>query len=87
MAKKRELPLHGPAPAEIPLPKAPLVSVIAQVRFPTLLTVPVAERIIGFQEAIRDRYPYLNREDVPTKVTPLWTPAHSSFISRINARR
>jgi uncharacterized protein (TIGR04255 family) len=68
MPKTRELPLHGPAPAEIPLPEAPLISVIAQVRFPTLLTVPVAERIIGFQEAIRDRYPYLNRDYVPTIV-------------------
>ena len=68
MPKTRELPLHGPAPAEIPLPNAPLVGVIAQVRFPTLLTVPVPERIIGFQEAIRDRYPYLDRQDVPTLV-------------------
>jgi uncharacterized protein (TIGR04255 family) len=66
MAKTREMPVQGRAPAEIPLPEAPLVSVIAQVRFPTLLTVPVSERIIGFHEAIRDRYPYLDRQEVPT---------------------
>lgn len=71
MVKTRELPLHGPAPDEIPLPNAPLISVIAQVRFPTLLTVPVPERMISFHEAIRDHYPYLGREDVPTiLVTP-----------------
>jgi uncharacterized protein (TIGR04255 family) len=61
-----ELPLHGPAPAEIPLPNAPLVCVIAQVRFPTLLAVRNPDRIVGFQEAIRNRYPYLERQDVPT---------------------
>jgi uncharacterized protein (TIGR04255 family) len=71
MAKTRELGadvLYGPAPREIPLPDAPLVSVIAQVRFPTLLTVPLSERIIGFHEAIRERYPYLDRQDIPAVV-------------------
>jgi uncharacterized protein (TIGR04255 family) len=66
MPSTRELPLYGAPPAEVPLPEAPLVSVIAQVRFPTLLTVRITDRIIGFQEAIRDRYPYLSREDIPT---------------------
>jgi uncharacterized protein (TIGR04255 family) len=68
MAKTRELAasvLHGPAPSEIPLPDAPLVSVIAQVRFPTLLAVSLPDRIIGFHEAIRERYPYLDRQEVP----------------------
>jgi uncharacterized protein (TIGR04255 family) len=71
MAKTREPAadvLHGAPPSEIPLSDAPLVSVIAQVRFPTLLTVPVADRIIGFHEAMRGRYPYLDRQDVPTVV-------------------
>jgi uncharacterized protein (TIGR04255 family) len=66
MAKTPQMPLHGPSPAEVPLPNAPLVSVIAQVRFPTLLTVRNADRVAGFQEAIRDRYPHLERQDIPT---------------------
>jgi uncharacterized protein (TIGR04255 family) len=40
--------------------------VIAQVRFPTLLAVRSADRIIGFQDAIRAKYPYLERQDIPT---------------------
>jgi len=68
MAKIPQLPLQGPSPPEVPLPNAPLVSVIAQVRFPTLLTVRIPERMISFQEAIRNRYPYLQKEDSPPLV-------------------
>jgi uncharacterized protein (TIGR04255 family) len=60
------MPLHGPSPPEVPLSNAPLVSVIAQVRFPTLLAVRNPDRIANFQEAIRDRYPHLDRQDIPT---------------------
>lgn len=66
MAKTPQMPLHGPSPPEVPLPNAPLVSVIAQVRFPTLLTVRNPDRVASLQEAIRDRYPHLERQDIPT---------------------
>lgn len=65
MAKTPQMPLHGPSPPEVPLPNAPLVSVIAQVRFPTLLTVRNPDRVASFQEAIRDRFPHLERHDIP----------------------
>jgi uncharacterized protein (TIGR04255 family) len=66
MAKTPQIPLHGPSPDEVPLPNAPLVSVIAQVRFPALLSVHNRDRVAIFQEAIRDRYPHLERQDIPT---------------------
>jgi uncharacterized protein (TIGR04255 family) len=57
-------PLHGPPPVEVPLRDAPLLRVIAQVRFPTLLSVRSADRVSGFQDAVGARYPYLERDDV-----------------------
>ena len=66
MANKPVLPLQGPAPKEIPLPNAPLVSVIAQVRFPTRLAVRNPDRIIGFQDLIGTHYPHLERQDIPS---------------------
>ena len=58
------MPLEGPPPAEIPLPKAPLVSVIAQVRFAMHLPIRIPERVAALQEAIADRYPHLERQDI-----------------------
>lgn len=55
-------PLTGPSPREVPLPQAPLVRVIAQVRFPTILAVRQPDRMIGLQEAIRSDYPELRKE-------------------------
>ena len=66
MTKTPQMPLHGPSPDEVALPNAPLVSVIAQVRFPGLLSVHNRDRVAVFQEAIRDRYPHLERQDIPT---------------------
>src|SRR5215831_19468885 len=66
MTKTPQMPLRGPPPREVPLPNAPLVSVIAQVRFPMLLTVHNRDRVAIFQEAIRDEYPHLERQDIPT---------------------
>jgi uncharacterized protein (TIGR04255 family) len=63
MNKTPQMPLHGPSPPEVPLPKAPLVSVIAQVRFPTLLSVRNPDRVAPFQEAIRDQYPHLDQQN------------------------
>lgn len=57
-------PLVAPIPAEIPLPNAPLVRVIAQVRFPLVIAIQQREFVAPFQEAIRKRYPVLRQEQV-----------------------
>jgi uncharacterized protein (TIGR04255 family) len=59
-----QMPLAGAPPTEVPLPNAPLVLVIAQVRYPTLLAIRNQDRLAGFQEAIRSTYPFLEREEV-----------------------
>jgi uncharacterized protein (TIGR04255 family) len=46
----------------VPLDQAPLVRVIAQVRFPLVVSVEKQEFIAPFQEAIRARYPVLRPE-------------------------
>jgi uncharacterized protein (TIGR04255 family) len=58
-------PLTGPPPAEVPLTRAPLVRVIAQVRFPQILSIRNPDKVAGFQDAIRGTYPVLVEE--PTK--------------------
>ena len=57
-------PLLDPPPAEIPLPRAPLVLVVAQVRFPQITSVSRSEFIGPFQEAIRHDYPILRQESI-----------------------
>lgn len=57
-----EMPLTGPPPAEVPLTDAPLVRVIAQVRFPLVASVEKHDFIAPFQEAIRAEYPVLRPE-------------------------
>ncbi|MEX2374020.1 MAG: TIGR04255 family protein [Dehalococcoidia bacterium] len=57
-----ETPLTGPPPAEVPLTDAPLVRVIAQVRFPLVASVEKRDFIAPFQEAIRAEYPVLRPE-------------------------
>jgi uncharacterized protein (TIGR04255 family) len=55
-------PLTSPPPAEVHLERAPLVRVIAQVRFPEILAVEHRELVAPFQQAIRSPYPVLRRE-------------------------
>jgi uncharacterized protein (TIGR04255 family) len=55
-------PLEAPLPAEVPLSDAPLVRVIAQFRFPEILSVEQREFVAPFQEAIRKTYPILRQE-------------------------
>lgn len=57
-------PLVDPPPAEVPLPDAPLVRVIAQIRFPVVLSVENREFVARFQEAVRDAYPVLRPERI-----------------------
>ena len=63
-------PLRGPPPKEVPLPAAPLVRVIAQVRFPAVLSVEQPGFIAPFQEALRDDFPVLRREQSKVLVAP-----------------
>src|SRR5262245_13598039 len=55
-------PFIDPIPTEVPLRNAPLVRVIAQVRFPTITAIESAPLMAPFQEAIRSRYPVLRQE-------------------------
>jgi len=55
-------PLVASPPEEVPLPNAPLVRVIAQVKFPPIVSIDRPEFIGPFQEAIRDTYPILRPE-------------------------
>lgn len=54
----------GPAPvSEIPLPDAPLETVVAQVRFQPILLIEQSTHVAPFQEALRHRYPGLRKEN------------------------
>lgn len=55
-------PLTSAIPAEVPLPDAPLVRVIAQVRFPQVLSIEKRDFVAPFQEVIRTQYPVLRAE-------------------------
>lgn len=55
-------PLSGPPPDEVPLTGAPLVRVVAQVRFAPILAIRNPDKVAGFQEAIRMTYPNLAPE-------------------------
>ena len=55
-------PFVDPLPHEVPLPNAPLERVIAQVRFPQVLSISKREFVASFQEAIREQYPVLQVE-------------------------
>lgn len=61
-------PFAAPPPAEVPLKDAPLVRVIAQLRFPEILSVERREFVAPFQEAIRSTYPVLRQEQTQTIV-------------------
>ena len=57
-----ENPLTGSPPPEVPLANAPLIRVIAQVRFPLIASVEDRSFIGPLQEAIRSDYPVLRSE-------------------------
>ncbi len=62
--KSRVKPFASEIPAEIQLSKAPLASVIAQIRFPPILSLRKEDSVADFQEALRDDYPYLQRNEI-----------------------
>ena len=54
-------PFGGPV-EEIPLSAAPLIAVVAQIRFPQITSITREEFIGDFQEQIRKDYPVLRKE-------------------------
>ncbi len=57
-------PLIAKPPDEVPLNPAPLIHVIAQVRFPPILSIEDSSFVAPFQEAIREQYPILQSEKI-----------------------
>ena len=55
-------PFTDSLPSEIPLPRAPLVRVLCQIRFPAVLSVESQEFVAPFQEELRQQYPILRQE-------------------------
>jgi uncharacterized protein (TIGR04255 family) len=55
-------PLVAPVPEEVPLKAAPLVRVVAQVRFPLVASIEQRDFIAPFQETVRHEYPALRPE-------------------------
>jgi uncharacterized protein (TIGR04255 family) len=58
-------PLVSPPPEEVPLKDAPLVRVIAQIRFPEILSIEQRSFVAPFQEALREAYPVLRLDQTP----------------------
>ncbi len=50
-------PFSGPPPTEVPLTHAPLVRVLAQIKFPPIFNIAKPDTIAPFQELIRASYP------------------------------
>lgn len=71
-----ESPLRMAPPLEVPLSNAPLVRVIAQVRFPLVVAIEQRDFVAPFQEAIRGQYPILRQDHMhgvlvsPAGLTP-----------------
>ena len=57
-------PLGGLAPREVPLSRSPLVRVIAQARFGSVLKIDSKDGVVPFQEAVRSEYPLLEQAAV-----------------------
>jgi uncharacterized protein (TIGR04255 family) len=57
-------PLGGLAPREVPLSHSPLVRVIAQARFGSVLKIDSKDGVVPFQEAVRSEYPLLEQAAV-----------------------
>ena len=49
---------------QVHLDRAPLARVLAQARFPPILAISKADEVASFQEALRETYPNLSRDQV-----------------------
>lgn len=63
-------PLTATPPNEVPLPDAPLVHVVTQIRFPPILSVGSRDFVAPFQEAVRGVYPILRPDQVQDFAPP-----------------
>lgn len=61
-------PFVAEAPAEVPLRPAPLVRVLAQLRFPPIASLARPDFVGPFQEALRRSYPILRVEQAPNMI-------------------
>jgi uncharacterized protein (TIGR04255 family) len=57
-------PLSGSPPEEVPLERAPLVRVIAQLNFSDDLSIANPDKVAPFQETLRSCYPFLKKEQI-----------------------
>jgi uncharacterized protein (TIGR04255 family) len=84
-------PLTAPPPKEVPLKDAPLVRVIAQVRFPLILSIGKKDFVGSFQEAIREEYPILQCEQThgfafdPQSIVPISPQVTWRFLDQANS--
>ena len=81
-------PLSPTPIAEVLLPRAPLVRVIAQVRFPSILAIRDPDKVAVFQEALRETYPHLSRDQAHRiELTARESPnVHQEIIWRLAER-
>src|SRR5690606_37350728 len=75
-----ENPLIGAPPADVPLAHPPLIRVIAQVRFPPLLSLASQDSIAPFQTRLLERYPILRPEVTYNVVLDERAPVESKQI-------
>ena len=79
--KAEPTPLATRVPVEVPLPEAPLVRVIAQIRFPPILSIRKEDSVADFQETLRGDYPLLQRNEVRNiDITPGQDPSISEAV-------
>ncbi len=64
MSQRSDDPLFGEVPASVPLVDAPLVRVLAQVRFSKVSKISNESYIADFQEALRTQYPHVQADTV-----------------------
>lgn len=61
-------PFLAPAPEQVALLQAPLVRVIAQIRFPKSLAVEDRATAAAFQKLVQDEYPVLRHEQIQSVI-------------------
>ncbi len=62
MFRDQPKPLSIDAVSQVPLARSPLVRVIAQVRYPTVLAIHNRSQMSKFHELVRDTYPFLHMD-------------------------
>jgi uncharacterized protein (TIGR04255 family) len=64
MSNRSDDPLFGEVPASVPLNNAPLIRVLAQVRFTAITKISDESYIADFQEALRSEYPHFQADKI-----------------------